>query len=69
MCDEAVRIEPRSLAYVPNSFKTEDMCNKAEGRDTHTLDNVSDYIMTQKICNEAIRENQPNCNFSCPYPF
>ena len=28
MCDEAVRIEPRSLSFVPDHFKTEDLCIK-----------------------------------------
>ena len=57
MCDEAVGIEPCSLAFVLDRFKTEDMCSKAVGRDAYTLDNVHDYIMTQKICNGAMRED------------
>ena len=35
MCDEAVGIEPRSLAFVPDRFKTGEMCNEALGRDAH----------------------------------
>ena len=27
MCIEAVRMEPRSLAFVPGRFKTQGMCN------------------------------------------
>ena len=30
MCDEAVRIEPRSLSFVPDHFKTEDLCIKVD---------------------------------------
>ena len=33
------------------------MCNEAVGRNLYTLDNVPDYIMMQKISNEAMREN------------
>ena len=29
MCNEAVSIEPRSLAYVPDRFKTQKMCDEA----------------------------------------
>ena len=57
MCNEAVEIEPHSLAFAPDGFKTEDMCNKEVGRNAYTLDNVPDYIMMQKICNEAMHEN------------
>ena len=57
MWNEAVRIEPSSLAFVPDIFKTEEMCNEAVGRNVYTLDNVPDYIMTQKVCNEVVREN------------
>ena len=54
---EAVGIEPRSLASVPDRFKKEDMCNEAVGRNAYTLDNVPNHIMTQKICNKAMRED------------
>ena len=56
MCDEAVRIGPRSSAHVSDCFKTEDMFSEAVVRDAYTLDNVPDHMMTQKICNEAMRE-------------
>ena len=29
MCNEAMRIEPYSLAFVPDCFKTQEMCDKA----------------------------------------
>ena len=32
ICDEAVHMEPRSLAFVPDPFKTEEMCNEAVRR-------------------------------------
>ena len=57
MCDEAVRIEPRSLAYVHDRLKTENICNEAVQKDTYTLDDVPDHLKIQKICDEAMREN------------
>ena len=27
MCNEAVRMEPRFLAFVPDCFKTQEICN------------------------------------------
>ena len=35
MCNDVVHIEPRSLAFVTDHFKTEEMCNQAVRR-THT---------------------------------
>ena len=32
MCDEAVGIEPRSLAFIPDHLKIQGMCNEAVGR-------------------------------------
>ena len=46
MCDEAVRMEPRSLAYIPDRFKTEEMCNKAVRREPYTLSHVPDHFKT-----------------------
>ena len=57
MCDKAVGIEPRSLAFVPDRLKTEYMCNEAVVRDAYILDNVPNHYMMQKICNEAMRKN------------
>ena len=57
MCDEAVRIEPRSLAYVHDRLKTENICNEAVQKDTYTLDDVPDHLKIQKIRDEAMREN------------
>ena len=40
MCDEAVWIEPRSLSFVPDRFKTEGVCIKAVRRNPYALDYV-----------------------------
>ena len=57
MCDEAVDMEPCSLAYVPYCFKTEEMCKEAVRREPYTLPYVPDHFKTQEMCNEAMREN------------
>ena len=46
MCDEAVGIEPRSLAFVLDRFKTEDMCNEAVGRNAYILGNIPNHFIT-----------------------
>ena len=41
-CIEAVDIEPKSLEYVPNEYKTQEMCNKAVPVDPWSLGDVPD---------------------------
>ena len=43
-------IEPLSLAYVPNHFKTEEMCNPAVVLSPYTLKYILDQYRTQEIC-------------------
>ena len=57
MCDEAVRIEPRSLAWVTDQYKVQVMCKEAVRRDPCTLGNVADHFMMQEMCKEAMCEN------------
>ena len=45
MCEEAVWIEPRSLAFVPDRFKTEGLCIKAVRGDPCALDCVSNNLV------------------------
>ena len=65
MYGKSVEDDPRSLAYVPDRFKIQEMCNEAVGRDAYTLDNVPAYIMTQKICNAQ----KPRGSKICTRPF
>ena len=55
MCDEAVDIEPLSLAYVPDRFKTKEMCNKAVRSEPRSSEFIPDIFKTQEMCNEAVR--------------
>ena len=55
MCNEAVHIEPLSLAYVPDRFKTEEMRNEAVHNKLCMLLFVSDHFKTMEMCNEIMR--------------
>ena len=57
ICNDAVHMEPHSLAFVPDSLKTEEMCNEAVRREPYTLDYHSDHFKTQKMCDAAVRED------------
>ena len=54
MCDEAVRMEPYSLEFVPDRLKTEDMCIEAVRRKPYTLRLVPDHLKTQGTCEKAV---------------
>ena len=58
MCDEAVGLERRSLAFAPDRFMKEEMCNDPVGWDICTLNNVPDYIMTQKLVRRQCTKTQ-----------
>ena len=55
MRNKAVCMDPYSLEYVPDRFKTEEMCNKAVRSEPYTLRYVPDHLKTQEMCNEALR--------------
>ena len=44
MCIEAVRMKPRSLAYVTDNFKTQEMCNVAVRMDACLLKYVPNHL-------------------------
>ena len=46
MCNEAVDIEPLSLAYVPDHFKTQEMCDKVVCNNLCMLLFVPDHFWT-----------------------
>ena len=58
MCDEAVDIEPLSLAYIPDHFKTQEMCNKTVRNETYVLRCVPNHFKTQEMCN-GVAHNSP----------
>ena len=56
MSNEAVHIESRSLAFIPDRFKTQEMCIKAVEIDPYTLKYVPVYLRTQEICERAVEK-------------
>ena len=47
-CNKEVRRKPRSLAFIPDHFKTEEMCNKAVEADPYTLKFVPVHLRAQE---------------------
>ena len=43
-------MEPCSLAYVPDHFKTQEMCNMAVRMEPLLLKYVADHLKTQEMC-------------------
>ena len=52
--NEAMRIEPYSLAFVPDCFKTQEMCDKAFKIDPFILWYISDNLKMQEMCIRAV---------------
>ena len=58
-CNEAICIEPLSLAYVPNSFKTQEMCNEAIEVYPWLLFDVPDHFKNKRMCEKKpLKMNQ-----------
>ena len=54
MCNEAMRIEQYSLAFVPDHLKMQEMCDKAVEIDPFILWHVPDHLKTQEMCIRAV---------------
>ena len=54
ICNEAMRIEPYSLAFVPDNLKTQEMCDKSVEIDPYILWHVPDHFKTQEMCIKAV---------------
>ena len=50
MYDAAVADFPLLLSFVPNKFKTHEMCDKVVGNNPQSLEHVPDCLKTQKMC-------------------
>ena len=59
MSKHAVKKLPYLLRYVPDQYKTEQMCDKAILENAGTLKYVLDCYKIQEICNKAF-ENYPH---------
>ena len=56
ICNEAVRIEPRSLKFVPGHLKTLEMCEKPVEDETGVLEFVPDNLNTKEMCERDNKE-------------
>ena len=56
MCKEAISIEPYSLAFVPDCFKTQEICDKTIEIDPFTLWQVPDNLKTQESVLGQLRQ-------------
>ena len=56
MCNEVVHIEPRSLAFIPDHFKTEEMCSMAVEADPYTLKFAPVHLRTHEMFKGALEK-------------
>ena len=49
-----LKIPSYLLSYVPDQYKTQQMCDKATPENAGTIKYVSDYYKNQEICNKAV---------------
>ena len=54
MCDEAILENFGTLKSVPDYYKNQEMCNKADYNCCHALEFVPECFMTQKMCDKAV---------------
>ena len=48
MCKRAVKDDPKTLQYVPDHLKTQEMCDKTVGIDPWSLYDVPDHLKKTK---------------------
>ena len=48
MCIKALKVGPWQLKYVPNHFKTQEICDKAVRDDSSSLQYASDWFVTME---------------------
>ena len=53
-CNNKVRRKPRSLAFIRDIFKTQEMCIKAPEVDPWSFKYVPDNLRTREVCEEAV---------------
>ena len=59
MCKHAVEKLPYLLRYVPDQYKTQQMCDKVNLENGETLKSVPYCYKNQEMCNKAV-ENYPH---------
>ena len=59
MCKHTVKKLPFVTRYVPDRYKTQQMCNKAILENSWTLKSVLDCYKNQQMCDKAV-DNYPH---------
>ena len=54
MCNEAMCDNSAAFFLVPESFKTEEMCNQDVEVDPWQLDDVPEHFKTQEMCDDVV---------------
>ena len=57
MRDKTVSTYPSTIKFVPECFKTQEMCNKAVNRCFFVFNSIPDQQKTQKICDRVVSED------------
>ena len=57
MCNQYVDIHVDALRYVPESFKTQEMRDKAVDNCPFVFDSIPNWLKTQKICDKGFSED------------
>ena len=60
MCDKAGDTYPSTKKYVPDQYKTKQMCNRVVDRCHFVLDSVPGQYKTQEMCDKIVPENPFN---------
>ena len=54
MCNKAVDTHPSTIKFVPECYKTQEMCFEAVNGCFLVFDSITDQYKTQKICDTLI---------------
>ena len=54
MCDKAVDTYPSTIKFVPECYKTQEMCHRTVHRCIFVIDSLPDKYKTPEICNLAV---------------
>ena len=62
MCDKAILENSETLISVPDRYKNQEMCNKADYY-PHALEFVPGCFMTQEICDKVVNAHPSTIQF------
>ena len=59
----SLKDKPEALKYIPNHFKTQEMCEKVVENEPYSLKFVPDHFKTEKLCDQAIKDDSSSLQF------